>query len=385
MCKQIDQIDRRDLHMRCFFTNWLYHQIRADKQLSDPELIKAIQSALKSKKLLVVNAEDFRGLERAYIFVTGFHDPYYLRERLKGVLQFMKEHNGDLSKTKKRLGELVAEERDPALYIALTRATYAVVFVEPDVEHFARHYQLSNLQPGEAGSRDEVSTSHAQFETEDSAGVVWGANGEARLFLRRTLQLADAEGLPGPEELKQLTSVKVVFGESEEEKTAALKTWATKVAPHLDNLRSLDLNGTVSKFFRGRSVLTLAQVLSARQKGKQKKAREEGKEKVEGGGDEEKAAAGEERGRREDGDVEEGEEEGEGRGGWEKLRFLKVSNNRVEAECLREMGKLTGLEGLSMQAMVGLAGGVEKEAVEVGVKRDPLVTEIPPSSRVPWR
>jgi hypothetical protein len=93
-----------------------------------------IHRAIRSNEMFFDCAWNFSGLESRVVLVTGFHDIPYLRQRVP-------PGQDSLSTTQQAVH--LGCERDPALYIALTRTNMRLVLVEPDVEFFARHYKFS--------------------------------------------------------------------------------------------------------------------------------------------------------------------------------------------------------------------------------------------------
>ena len=108
-------------------------------------------------------------------------------------------------------------ERDPLLYVALTRATFGVVFVEPDVAFFSQHYPLHGLlsQRGIGSGVAAVEVVASSYASAPCASVALGsessqAGADAKVQLQRTVFLGDEKrALPGPAELRQVSSLVV--------------------------------------------------------------------------------------------------------------------------------------------------------------------------------
>eukprot|EP00808_Paulinella_micropora_P030435 g62903.t1 len=95
-----------------------------------------LADAIETGRLFFGPAEEFGGMERAIVVATGFVDPLQLRRQYSRFL-----YNNEMIKEAVRRGDVPEES---ALYIAISRATLGVIFVELDAENFGKHFRLSD-------------------------------------------------------------------------------------------------------------------------------------------------------------------------------------------------------------------------------------------------
>lgn len=134
-------------------------------------------------------AENFAGLERPYVIVTGMQHPRYLRHRSS-----VEGWTGGKSTV------------DPRVYLAVTRCTFKLTLIEIDVLKFGAHYAVSSA----VGELDAVRMwgKAGVFKGKGSTAVVGpSAKGPDGL---RSMQLAVSVNLQAPPEAAELKAARVL-------------------------------------------------------------------------------------------------------------------------------------------------------------------------------
>jgi hypothetical protein len=96
---------------------------------------KGLASGVRDERIVWCAVENFSGCECAYVIVTGFQNPEYLIHRRSKV------HNGEA-------------RADPSAYLAATRCTYQLIFVEPDGKQFAKRFLIADAKDNIAEQSD---------------------------------------------------------------------------------------------------------------------------------------------------------------------------------------------------------------------------------------
>lgn len=92
--------------------------------------------------------ENFAGLERPYVIVTGMQHPHYLVHRKEN------EGRGD--------GSSAVDSR---VYLAVTRRTFELMLIEVEVEEFGAHFKISGCSAAfEGRANHDGQAPHAALE-----------------------------------------------------------------------------------------------------------------------------------------------------------------------------------------------------------------------------